>query len=140
MIRRFLMLMAALLALCFLVWQWLRPYDGKQAAPTSHQIQHADLRCDHSDFWVVITLKQRETQQPLPQSSWWVNAQGERMRPTDMRRINDDGTWEMRFWLSAEQLHPAAHLELDGEILRVKASGLARMEHGASRQFQHLNW
>ena len=140
MIRRFLMLMAALLALCFLAWQWLRPYDAKHSAHARHEILHAELRCDHSDFWVLLTLRQRVPQQELPQSCWWINSRDERLRPTDMRRLDDDGRWEMRFWISAEQLHDAAQLDLDGETVRIKATGLSRLEHGATRQFHHINW
>jgi hypothetical protein len=131
----------------FAAWTWFRPYEWRPDPAAACIIKGAQVREDHSFYWVDVHLKvapdrSHDLMKPVRLVA---TSSGKEFEPADTTLAGnaDGGTTDLwfKFWLERADLEGALKLQLnDGALLVKSTPGLPRLGASKSESFPTHRW
>ncbi|WP_338288472.1 hypothetical protein [Luteolibacter sp. LG18] len=124
-----ILLCLLLLVSAFAAWAWLRPYDWHADPAARFKIVQAQLKRDHSYYWLDLMLERGgEARHDDTKPVTLKTASGRVLEPADTTLAGNEGEapdqrlW-LKFWLEPADLNGPLELKLNDGTLSVKSGG-----------------
>jgi len=130
----------------FAAWTWLRPYDWQSDSQALGKIAGAQVRQDHSFYWLDVRVKIRSGEKHDHSKPVFLETQARaKVEPADTTMAGDAkrGTTELwfRFWLEPADFNGPLTLHLNQGALRVrKRSGIPKLGSSGNEFFNTSEW
>jgi len=130
----------------FAAWTWLRPYDWQSNSQALGKIAGAQVRQDHSFYWLDVRVKIRKGEKhDYSKPVFLTTPARAKVEPADTTMAGDAkrGTTEVwfRFWLEPADFKGPLTLRMNQGTLRVrKGSDLPKLGSSGSEFFNNSNW
>lgn len=134
---------------------WLQPYEWRADPDAGARIRSANLRRDHSFYWLELQLHLNEDANALPEPLELILPDGSAKKPD---RVSMEGTGGidptaesprpahltdlgLKFWLEAPELDGPLKLRCGAGTLTVRSRNAAPdLEDGDETTFHHHRW
>lgn len=144
-LRGFLLVLLTAAA-AFTAWTWLRPYEWNEDPAARCKVLGADVRKDHSFFWVDLRLDVRHGQtHDLMKPVRLITSAGRELVPADTTLIGspEDGTTGLwfKFWLEAADIEGPLSLRINDGVLSVRTRpGMPVLGNSTQKSFSTNQW
>lgn len=155
-LRGTVLLLAACLALGFLAWQWIKPYQWQADPAAAAKIDFARVTRDHSFFWLDLRLKVPDPAAfDLSKPLLLILADGREKKPDTLTREGAPGMTmtaesselpqvdaiSLKFWLEENEIAGPLRLRInDGSLIVRDGREIPKLENSGSVIHKDKNW